>query len=136
MSCGGTAHGVCVWFDTVLAEGICFSNALWAPPLTDGGAFFPWADPVPLAVGDTVTVGLRGDLVGDGYVWGWDTRVRTRDDPRRLKADYRQSTFLGVPIAPAQLVKRAERYVPVLGEDGQVDRQVLALMDGSTPWVR
>ena len=59
--------------------------------------------------------------------------MRARNHPGRLKADYRQSTFLGVPIAPAQLVKRRERYVPVLGEDGQIDRQILALMDGATP---
>jgi protein arginine N-methyltransferase 1 len=126
----GTAHGACIWFDATLADGISFSNRLGAPELIYGQAFFPWSAPVALAVGDRVSVTLRADLVGDDYIWGWDTRVLDQGDPGRIKADFKQSTFFGVPLSPAQLRKRAASHVPVLDEDGQIDRQILALMDG------
>jgi len=46
-----------------------------------------------------------------------------------IKADFKQSTFFGVPLSLSQLRKRAAGHIPVLDEDGQIDRQVLALMD-------
>jgi protein arginine N-methyltransferase 1 len=126
----GTAHGMCIWFDATLADGIGFSNAPGSPELIYGHVFFPWAAPVALAVGDGISATLRADLVDDNYVWGWDTRVLDQGDPGRIKADFKQSTFFGVPLSPAQLRKRAAGHVPVLDEDGQIDRQVLAMMDG------
>ncbi len=69
----GTGHGLGIWFDSTLAGGVCFSNAPGEPELVYGHAFFPWSAPVPLAEGDTVSVALRADLVGEDYVWCWDT---------------------------------------------------------------
>ena len=126
----GTAHGVCIWFDARLADEIRFSNAPGAPELIYGHAFCPWPEPVTVDAGDIVSVDLRADLVGEDYVWGWDTRVLDQGDPGRIKADFKQSTFFGVPLSPVQLRKRAAGHVPVLDEDGQIDRQILALMDG------
>jgi protein arginine N-methyltransferase 1 len=126
----GTAHGLCLWFDATLADGIGFSNAPGAPEHIYGQGFFPWFEPVTLAAGDTASVVLRADLVDDDYVWGWDTRVLDQGDPGRIKADFKQSTFFGAPLSPSQLRKRAADHVPALDEDGQIDRQILTLMDG------
>jgi protein arginine N-methyltransferase 1 len=127
----GTAHGLCLWFDTTLIDGIGFSNAPAAPELIYGSAFFPWVEPVFLAAGDFVSVDLRADLIDEGYVWRWDTRVVEQGDPGKTKANFKQSTFYGVPLSPAELRKQASTHVPVLGEDGQIDRQILSLMDGT-----
>jgi protein arginine N-methyltransferase 1 len=128
----GAAHGLCLWFDTILAEGIGFSNSPGPAELLYGSAFFPWKEPVILAAGDRIDVALHADLVDNDYVWRWDTRVLAQSDPGQIKADFKQSTFFGVPLSPAQLRKQAGSYVPVLDEEGQIDRQILAMMDGTT----
>jgi type I protein arginine methyltransferase len=126
----GTAHGFVVWFDAVLEDGIEFSNAPGQPELIYGSYFFPWSSPVDLAADDAVSLNLRADLVGSDYVWSWETRVYGNDRVRP-KAHFRQSTFLGAPLSPAQLRKRGGRYQPRLREDGEIDRQILQLMDGA-----
>ena len=97
----GTAHGVAVWFDSELAEGIRFSNHPAAPEMIYGIGFFPFSQPVELMEGEQVTVRLAADLVNDGYVWRWDTEVPG-------KAGFKQSTFFGVPLSTSQLRKSAQ----------------------------
>lgn len=130
VSRAGTAHGVVLWFETTLLDGIEFSNAPEQPELIYGNAFFPFSDPVELAAGDRVVVKLQADLIGDDYVWRWDTRVFDRIEPKRAKAGFRQSTFFGAPLSPARLRKMADSHVPSVGEDGQIDRFILESMDG------
>jgi hypothetical protein len=43
-------------------------------------------------------------MVGDDYVWRWDTDFFARDH-EQPKASYKQSTFLGTPLSPALLQK-------------------------------
>lgn len=128
----GTAHGMSVWFDATLAEGVSFSNAPGAPELIYGSAFFPWPAPVDLLIGDTVSIALRANLVGEDYIWCWDTYVLNQGHPRSVKANFKQSTFFGASLSPARLRKQASNYVPMLNGDGQIDRLVLELMDGAT----
>ena len=97
----GTAHGVAVWFDSELAEGIQFSNHPAAPETIYGIGFFPFSQPVELLEGDRITLRLAADLVNDGYVWRWDTEVLG-------KASFKQSTFFGVPLSTSQLRKSAQ----------------------------
>jgi type I protein arginine methyltransferase len=124
-----TAHGLCVWFDATLAEGVHFSNAPGKPSLIYGSAFFPWPRPVDLAADDAVTLKLSAHLVGEDYVWSWDTRIADRAGAERVKADFRQSEFFGAPLSPAKLRKRAASHVPELNEEGRIDRLILALMN-------
>jgi len=127
----GLAHGFIVWFDSVLDDEIGFSNSPWEPEMIYGSAFFPWSSPVDLGFQDTVSIDLRADLVGSDYVWSWETCVHNRQDSRRSKAHFRQSTFLGAALSPVQLRKRSSRYEPTLSDDGEIDLQVLQLMDGT-----
>jgi protein arginine N-methyltransferase 1 len=107
-----------------------FSKAPGEADLIYGSAFFPWPGPVDIAVGDIVSVVLRADLVGEDYIWQWNTRVLNHGHPAQLKANFTQSTFFGAPLSPEQLRKRVTSHVPVLNEDGQIDQFVLLLMDG------
>lgn len=125
----GTGHGLLVWFDTVLVEGVGYSNAPGQPPMVYGAMFFPWPTEVALAEGDTVSVGLRADLVGANYEWSWESSV-SGGSSAQSKADFRQSTFLGRPLSPATLRLRAESFRPPLNEDGEIDRFALGRMDG------
>jgi protein arginine N-methyltransferase 1 len=125
----GTGHGLGVWFDAILASGVTLSNAPTGAPLIYGSVFFPWSKPVFLAIGDVIIVSIRAKLVGDDYVWTWDTRIMNEDKTAQ-KADFKQSTFFGVSISSAQLRKQSPSYVPTLNEKGEIDRFILGLMDG------
>lgn len=96
----GTAHGVAVWFDSELVDGIRLSNHPAAPKMIYGVGLFPFAEPVEVKEGERIELRLAADLVQDGYVWRWET-----DFP---KASFKQSTFYGVPLSTAQLRKSAQ----------------------------
>ena len=97
----GVAHGLVLWFEAELFEGIGFSNAPGAEELIYGQAFFPFEDAVPIAGGDCVDVRLEARLIGDNYVWRWDTNVGSH-------ISFKQSTLLGVPFSTSELRKRAK----------------------------
>jgi protein arginine N-methyltransferase 1 len=121
----GIAHALSAWFDAELVDGVGFSNAPGQPDAIYGQAFFPLLEPVALEPGDRVNVELRADLVGDDYVWSWNTRVRS---PGGLpKAEFRQSTFFGTPLSKEQLRKRADNFAPNLSHSGALDRAILDL---------
>jgi protein arginine N-methyltransferase 1 len=124
----GKGHGLVLWFDTLLTEGVGFSNAPGEPIEVYGRVLFPWLKPVDLAPGDRVTVELAADLVGNDYIFRWDTRVVAPYGG--LKAEFRQSTFYGTPLSPARLRLRTPGHVPSLGAEGRVTRFILELMDG------
>jgi len=128
----GTAHGVVVWFDAELADGIGFSNAPGQPELIYGQAFFPLTAAVPLAAGARVRMRLAAKRSGNEYVWLWDTEVRRPQDRGEPHVRFRQSSFFGVLFDPARLHRREMAYLPRLDEDGEVDRYVLSLVDGKT----
>ncbi len=128
---GGTAHGFLLWFDTDLGDGIGFSNAPDQPELLYGQAFFPLEEPVGLAAGDKVRVQLRADLVDGDYIWSWNTDfLRTGDVP---KAGFRQSTFYSAPLSMAMLKEWEAGFIPHLSDASQLERDCLALVDGTAP---
>jgi protein arginine N-methyltransferase 1 len=95
----GTAHGVAVWFDADLSEGIGFSNRPGAVGLIYGIGFFPFPRPAPVKEGESIRLKLRADFVQGDYVWRWDT------DFTDQTIGFRQSTFYGVALSPEQLRK-------------------------------
>jgi type I protein arginine methyltransferase len=129
----GTAHGLLVWFDTTLVDGIGFSNEPDQPELIYGSAFFPLAQPETLAPGDVITVSMAADLVGGDYIWRWDTTIREQGDPAKIKAQLKQSTFYGAPLSLERLRRQEASYIPTLSDDGRVDYFILSLIDGQTP---
>jgi type I protein arginine methyltransferase len=128
----GTAHGVLVWFDAELGDGIGFSNAPGKPELVYGQAFFPLQAPIGLEPGDRIEVQLRANLVGSDYLWSWDTKVSTPGSEGVTKADYHQSTFYGAPLDPEKLRRREAGFVPRVEQVIEIDRLCLSLIDGST----
>ena len=95
----GTAHGVVVWFDSELVDGIGFSNHPAAPRMIYGTGFFPFTEPVEVTEGEQIKLRLAANFVQNDYVWRWDTDFSN--------ASFRQSTFYGVPLTQALLKKSA-----------------------------
>ncbi len=124
----GEAHGVFVWFDALLAEGVGFSNAPGGGAAVYGSALFPFLQPVSVQVGDEAQVRLSANLVTEDYVWNWHSSIRGRG---MVKAEFRQSTFFGTPLSPLQLRRRASDFSPTLNDDGQLVSFVLARMTGA-----
>lgn len=126
----GTAHGLVLWFDAELGDGIGYSNAPGEPELVYGQYFLPFEEPLPVREGDRVTVDLAARLVGDDYVWRWDTAWTPVDPERGPPVRYRQSTFLGETFSPAQLRRRDAAHRPRLNAEGRLERAVLEGMTG------
>jgi protein arginine N-methyltransferase 1 len=126
----GTAHGVCLWFEAELLEGITYSSGPASSKTIYGQVFLPWLEAVPVQHGQQICVSLQANLVGDEYIWRWETNVRGNGNgPDRC---FRQSTFQGANFTPQALRRRAADFVPSLSEEGQVDRWLLQAMDGKT----
>ena len=62
-----------------------------------GKGLFPFSQPVQVTEGDRITLRLEGKIVGDDYVWRWDTEFP--------KTSFKQSTFYGVPLSRTLLKK-------------------------------
>lgn len=120
-------HGIVLWFDSVLAAGVSLTNAPGAPKLIYGQTFLPWPEAVTLEREDQVTVSLRADLVGRDYLWRWGTQVGRRG---RAIISFEQSSFDGALLSHDSLRKRSEAHVPVLTDEGEIDRDVLQAIDG------
>jgi Ribosomal protein L11 methyltransferase (PrmA) len=128
---GGIAHGMLVWFDADLAEGVGFSNAPGAPKTIYGSLFFPWTRPVPLVSGQAVCLSLEAKLVEGDYVWRWSAHIEPAngsDNPIRFE----QSLLQGAVLSVAALRKQASDHVPHLSAEGRIHRRALELMDGQT----
>jgi protein arginine N-methyltransferase 1 len=126
----GVGHGLLLWFDAEIADGIGFSNAPAKPDALYGSAYFPWPEAVPLAKGDTVFLRIRADLTGDDYVWSWDSEILA-GAARKPKACFRQSTFLGEPMSLQAVRRRAASHRPTIDEAGRMDLLILGMMDGA-----
>jgi protein arginine N-methyltransferase 1 len=124
----GTAHGVLLWFECHLAEGIRFSTAPGEPDLVYRASFLPWLDPLRLDADDSILLRLRADFTGDDYLWSWDTTLTRRSGASG--AHFRQSTFWGSPLSRARLRRRAGAFRAPLSQAGQIDAAILAAMDG------
>lgn len=96
----GLTHGIALWFDTELAEGIGFSNRPGAPETIYGNGFLPFPRPVEVCEGERVAVRIRADLIENDYVWTWDTNFTDQ------KIGFKQSTFFGMALSPEQLRKK------------------------------
>ncbi len=125
----GTAHGVCLWFETKLFEGIGYSSGPGAAGTVYGQMFLPWLEPVAVEKGQRIHLGLHADLVGQDYIWRWETRISA--GPRNAEFHFQQSTFQGANLSPHSLRCQAVDYAPTLSEAGQADLWMLERMDGS-----
>ena len=125
----GIAHGLQLWFDAELADGVGFSTAPGEPEQIYGQNFFPLARPVQLAPGDSVDVQVTARLVDGAYVWGWNSSIG-RAGATKSGESFRQSSFGATIISQDSLRSRAAEFTPPAQEAHEVDRLCLSLVDG------
>jgi protein arginine N-methyltransferase 1 len=131
----GVAHGIGLWFETFLAEGVSYANATACPTspraTVYGAMFLPWPRPVALQPGDTVAADIRAAAGGD-YLWSWRTTILEQGNPGRRKESFSQSNFFANPaVTPSALRQSGAASRPALGRRAQALRHVLNAMDGA-----
>jgi type I protein arginine methyltransferase len=124
----GVGHGIGLWFETELVDGIGYSTEPRRGETAYGQIFLPWLQPTRLSACEICSVDLRANLVGDDYVWQWETNIPPAGD--RPAVHFRQSTFFGSVMSPSYLKKHTSEFVPVLSETGLAERWLLQSMDG------
>jgi len=124
----GTGHGVLLWFDGDLADGVTFSNSPWQPVTVYACMFYPWTQPVPLLQGQSVSVEMQAKLAGNDYVWRWITDVAKCGSHCDVHFD--QTSLGAFIVSMDSLRKSASTHVAKLSDDGAIARRVLELMDG------
>jgi protein arginine N-methyltransferase 1 len=87
----GTGHGLMIWFDADLADGVCFSNGPGSPETVYSSMFLPWEEPISLVSGQTVRVCLHAKLLERNYFWRWVTRVESAGLPGQAPVQFNQS---------------------------------------------
>lgn len=122
----GTLHGLYVWFDGDLGNGIGYSNAPQLPELVYGRAFFPLERALDVVPGDKLETVLSVRNVKGDYVYRWKSRITATDGSP--KASFDQSTFKATLIDRASLHKAGADYTPALTLDGQVVHAALQEM--------
>ncbi len=122
----GVLHGVYVWFDGDLGQGIGYSNAPTLQELVYGRAFFPFERAIKVVPGDRVWVHLSVRKLKGDLVFRWKSRITAADGA--VMAQFDQSTFKGRVIDPSDLEKARADYVPSLTAEGQILRTVLQAM--------
>src|SRR5215470_7477428 len=110
----GLGHGIIVWFDADLADGVGFSNAPGTPETVYGSFFFPWTQPTRLVEGQVVCVRLTAKLVESDYLWRWTTHIEAPGGSGDASFDFDQSQLGGTVLSAGQLRRAAADYVPNL----------------------
>lgn len=122
------AHGIALWFDATLAEGIGYSSATSERVYSRG--FLPFEAPVSVEQGDLVEVELAARRGMGDHAWAWSTTVRGAGE---VKASFRQSTFLGLVQSKSSLAKELAGYLPVATPRARALAALIHGMDGRTP---
>ena len=122
-------HGLGLWFETQLRDGIGYSSEPGNGATVYGHVFIPWLEPVPLSAGETCCIDLRAHWVGNDYIWQWESQIPASES--RPAIHFRQSTFYSSVFSPSFLKKHATDFVPVLSEAGLAERWLFQSMDGN-----
>jgi len=128
----GTAHGILMWFDGEIAEGIRVFNGPAADKVAKvyGCGFFPLLEPVAIVEGDTINLDIQARYIRGHYSWNWHTHIYTGDDPRAVKANFEQSSEGETTSESAVLHKSVRNFRPARSEAGEIGHFVLGMMDG------
>jgi type I protein arginine methyltransferase len=89
-----TAHGVLVWFEAELAEGVYYSSGPDNPGSVYGQAFFPFSAPLECPRGCEVNIELRTWKKESEYQWEWTAAVSSEDRTGRHIRKYSQTTVM------------------------------------------
>lgn len=95
----GTAHGVAVWFSTVLINGVGFDNGPARTDPTYGRTLLPFTTPLEVAEGETIDVRIDVRRHGGSWLWQWSA---TAEHGNRQGASLPDPSTSGSGSSPAR----------------------------------
>jgi predicted RNA methylase len=116
----GTCHGWLGWFRIALGDA-WLSTSPWEAPLHWAPAFLPLDPPMPVQIGERMTLALDRPSRGE---WTW--RVDGGAGGQR------HSTLFASPMTPETLRLASRQFAPSLTIEGRAALDVLARCDGTT----
>jgi protein arginine N-methyltransferase 1 len=118
-------HGLGLWIDLELADGVIFSNGPRGRSSGWDQMLFPVTEPLCVEAGETVEarVSTLGRSPREPEWWSW--RVRAGGEEQEM------NTFRSVPLSPARLRQARLDSRPSLTARGRIRRTALELMDGA-----
>jgi protein arginine N-methyltransferase 1 len=121
----GVLHGLGIWIDLQLADGVRFSNRPTGRSAGWNQRFLPLSERVDLPAGASVEAAIRtlGPSEREPLWWNW--RVRAGGVEQEM------DTFRGQPLTSTGIQRARLDRRPVRGDRGEVRRAILDLMDGS-----
>lgn len=122
-----TAHGLQMWFDADVAEGLSFSNAPGERPLVYGRRFLPFEQPASLMAGDRVSARIRARLSGLHYILSWRCKI-IDGTTGAVRQTFNQSDFKGEVHSKSDLEPYSSTHVPTPSLQLAIDRDCLALI--------
>ena len=119
----GILHGLAGWFDCDLVEGVGMTNAPEAStPINRRQAFFPLEEPLPVDIGDHLTVSLAMRAQGRPIAWSLKHAASG--------TQVRHNTLAGEIIEPSALRRLDPAYQPRLTPDAEARMLVLNACNG------
>jgi len=124
----GTAHGILVWFDSILVSGVkLLNNPDVKGSKLYGRAFFPFLKPVKCNIGDKFVIELSANFVNGDYIWRWNTKYYKKYSKNPAES-FSQSTIYSTPISPEILLKKTGNYKTELNKLGAIDLEILNMI--------
>lgn len=124
----GTVHGLAIWFDTDLYDGIGYSAAPGQKRGVYGQGFFPLKIATDVREGELVKGEIIARLGTQGYTWSWRTQFPEQGPGGK---EFRQSTAFATTFSPGVIAGRSSGHVPRVSERIEVDRFCLERIDGT-----
>jgi protein arginine N-methyltransferase 1 len=110
----GTAHGLAVWFDLDLGDGLELSNSPGTPIKSWQQGILPLERPIPFRAGQLAEVEVR-TVVSKFYGCHWNWMVRSAPSNGSRPIVIRQTSFRGQPLPQA-----LARYLRLAGREESV----------------
>ena len=126
----GPLHGLRVWFEATLVEGIGFHTGPGSATSVYGRPFIPFPEPFDLTPGAAVHAKLEARLVASDWVWRWD--VRALDASGSTLGTVCGTSLDGCQVDPDALRRREAQATPRCSPLGACTAEVLRAMDGAT----
>lgn len=119
----GIVDGLAGWFDCELTEGVWMTNSpLSSEAINRPQAYLPISEPVAVQAGETVKATVMTRPSENMIAWVVDFPA--------AGLHFRHSTWQGMSLSPADLVRAAPTRVPVQGHAARARQTVLGYCDG------